>query len=79
MIGSLYEQGRGVKQSYTDALKWYTAAADQSDSEAQYRIGRLYEQGLGVPQSNTRALEWYHKSAEQGNVEAQEALHNLEK
>ena len=36
LIGVCYEYGKGVEQSYTEAAKWYTLAAEQGVADAQY-------------------------------------------
>src|SRR5690242_19020213 len=33
-IGALYADGRGVKQSYADAMTWFRRAADQGSARA---------------------------------------------
>lgn len=69
-LGMAYFKGKGVKQSYIEALKWFTKAAEQGDAESQYQIGLLYYGGIGVEKSRTKAIEWYKKAAAQGHKEA---------
>ena len=38
-MGQLYQQGKGVSQNYSEALKWYMAASAKDDPEAKYRLG----------------------------------------
>ncbi|KAF8947428.1 hypothetical protein BGZ52_007849, partial [Haplosporangium bisporale] len=38
-IGFLYDDGQGVPQDYSQAMKWYLKAADQGDMDAQLNIG----------------------------------------
>ena len=52
----------------TNAIKWYTRAAELGDAHAQYLLGRMYRKGEGVPQDYKTAFKWYKLSAEQGNV-----------
>ena len=33
-IGTMYDKGEGVTQSYTEALKWYRLAAEQNNANA---------------------------------------------
>jgi TPR repeat protein/predicted acylesterase/phospholipase RssA/ankyrin repeat protein len=70
-LGILYENGRGVSLSVTDASNWYKKAAEQGLAEGQYRLGLMYEKGHGIEQSDTHAVEWYTKAAEQGLAEGQ--------
>jgi hypothetical protein len=70
-IGSMYENGSGVKQDYAEAAKWYRKAAERGDARAQYNLGILNQNGWGVPQNNTEAVKWYRKAAMQGASSAQ--------
>ena len=47
-IGGIYYTGEGVKQNYTDAVKWVRLAAEQGFSKAQYNLGEMYYKGQGV-------------------------------
>jgi len=73
-VGSRMAEGKGTKQSFPDAAKWYLKAASRNFVPAQYRLGTLYERGLGVTADIGRAQTWYKRAAEQGNVKA---MHNL--
>jgi serine/threonine protein kinase len=70
-IGCSYRDGRGVKQDYAEALRWYQKAADQGYAAAQCSIGVLYANGRGVKQDYAEALRWYQKAADQGDATAQ--------
>ncbi len=70
-LGLHYANGRGVKQDYAIAVKWYTKAAEQGDVKAQCNLGWCYENGRGVKQDYATAVKWYTKAAEQGNARAQ--------
>ena len=37
-VGAMYENGRGVRQNYAEASKWYRRAARQSHAEAKRRL-----------------------------------------
>lgn len=73
-VGARFAEGKGTKQSFKDAAKWYQRSADQNLAQAQYRLGTLYERGLGLRADAAQAAAWYQKAAEQGNVKA---MHNL--
>ena len=66
-----YDNGQGVPQDYTQAVKWYNKAAEQGLAVAQFNLGVMYDNGQGVPQDYTQAVKWYRKAAEQGYGEAQ--------
>ena len=65
-IGTMYENGSGVKQDYAEAAKWYRKAAVLGDARAQYNLGIMNQNGWGVPQDDTEAVKWYRKAAMQG-------------
>jgi TPR repeat protein len=73
-MGFQYEKGIGVKQSYTEAARWYRRAADQGDSRAMKNLGQLYELGLGAPEDWVQAAKWYEKSAARGDPDGEAAL-----
>jgi TPR repeat protein len=67
----MYDTGRGVEQSDTQAVYWYRLSAEQGNSNAQDNLGWMYLNGRSVEQSDTQAVHWYRLSAEQGNSKAQ--------
>jgi TPR repeat protein len=73
-LGVMYQNGEGVPQNYSKAVKWFRMAAEQGDSNAQYSLGLKYSVGHGVPQNYPEAAKWHRKSAEQGNRAAQLSL-----
>ena len=55
-----------------------TAAAEQGDPEAQFRLGRAYQFGEedggrvpGIPKDHDQAMAWIRKAADQGYPQAQ--------
>lgn len=73
-IGWLYDQGDGVEQNLTTAIKWYEKAAELGDSVACYNLGYIYEQGRGVGRSYEEAFKWYKKGAELGDPTSMEVV-----
>lgn len=65
-LGVMYYSGKGVEQSYSEALLWYFSASAQGNKWAQHNIGFLYENGHGVEQSYPDALYWYKKASSRG-------------
>ena len=47
-LGSCYENGENVEQSFEKAVYWYTKAANQGDTNAQLALGNCYLEGKGV-------------------------------
>ena len=73
-LGCMYCFGEGVKQDYSEALKWFRKAAGQGLTEAQYNLALMYDNGTGVNQDKSEAAQWYRKAAEQGYSYAQNNL-----
>ena len=57
-----------------EAVKWYRAAAEQGQSEAQYELGVMYADGSGVPRDHSEAVKWCQKAAAQGHEKASAAI-----
>ena len=73
-LGVMYNEGDGVPQDDTKAVKWFRKAAEQGDAEAQVILGKSYADGRGVPQDDTEAVKWTRMAAEQGLALAQTKL-----
>lgn len=69
--GLAYFYGRGVKQDYNEAVKWFRKAADQGCSDAYNNLGLAYYYGNGVQQDYNEAFKWFIKAADQGLPYAQ--------
>ena len=72
----LFRQGISCHndKNYTEAVKYFKAAADQGHAAAQLFIGFCYAKGDGVPQDLEEAAKWFKLSAEQGVAHAQYVL-----
>ena len=72
----LFQKGKKYhdEDNYTEAVKWYSEAAEQGYAKAQYNLGYCYDEGLGVSQNYAEAVKWYRKAAEQGLADAQNNL-----
>jgi TPR repeat protein len=79
-MGTVYLDGlQGVKQDYTEALKWYQKAAEKGDISANFCVGMMHMNGQGVEKSKPEALKWLKKAAAQGDINAQSMVKNLSK
>jgi TPR repeat protein len=79
-LGNLYYTGHqriGVKQSYSNAMKWYKKAAKQGQSEAMHNIGFLYLKGYGADEDLYLALAWFKLSKKYGSQTAERTLKKL--
>lgn len=74
-LGEAYYDGKGVTENSTEAVKWFTKAAEQENAKAEYNLGNCYYYGYGVQYKDRgEAVKWYTKAAEQGNADAQNDL-----
>jgi hypothetical protein len=65
----------GLPTDETQAVYWFSKAAEQGYAEAQYQLGEAYATGLGeLSLDHTKALYWYREAAEQGYPKAQYAI-----
>ena len=71
VLGVRYDNGIGVPEDDTEAVKWYRLAADQGDADAQLNLGLMYDNGNGVPEDDTEAVKWYRLAADRGHAIAQ--------
>ena len=65
-LGVMYENGRGVRQDYIQAVQWYRKAAEQGIAQAQYNLGLMYAKGEGVRRDHKIAKEWFGKACDNG-------------
>ena len=66
-LGEAYYDGKGVTENLTEAVKWFTKAAEQENAKAEYNLGNCYYYGYGVQYKDYgEAVKWYTKAAEQG-------------
>jgi TPR repeat protein len=80
-VGALYAQGKGVKQDYKEAQRWFQMAEKSNLPLARYHLGLLEWQGSLGPRSLEKAYAWCEKgseglgeAADKGDVEALVAL-----
>lgn len=58
----------------TEAVRWYTLAADRGFADGQNNLGVCYVNGSGVELNYEEAAKWYRLAAEQGNAHGQANL-----
>uniref|UniRef100_UPI001F1FF1BD tetratricopeptide repeat protein n=1 Tax=Haemophilus influenzae TaxID=727 RepID=UPI001F1FF1BD len=64
-LGTMYADGRGVKQDDVEAVKWFRKAAEQGVANAQAMLGFLYFLGKrGVQVNKSLAKEWFGKACD---------------
>src|SRR5262249_38633787 len=62
-LGTLYRDGNGVPQDFTEALHWFRLAAAQGHPTAMVEVGRRYRFGEGVERNPEEAIRWFEKAA----------------
>lgn len=70
----VYDDGAGVPQDYTEAVRWYRLAAAQGYASAQGNLGVKYGSGQGVPQDDVEAHMWLNPAAAQSSGANRERL-----
>lgn len=76
-LGSLYENGKGVKQDYLKAKELYEKACDSGEALGCAVLGVLYETGKGVRQDYFKAKEFYGKACDLGLQEGCDGYRQL--
>lgn len=56
VMGTYYESGNGVEKDYDRAIYWYTLAAEQRNSNAQYHLAVLYNK---IKDNPLKAYYWF--------------------
>ena len=73
-LGERFFYGRGVKQDYIKAVKWYTMSSDRGDCSSQKKLADCYYLGQGAERNVAKAAYRYEQAAEQGDYDSQKAL-----
>jgi len=77
-LGNFYynRDGKGRRKIKDDqqAVIWYTRAAEQGLTSAQFELGRMYITGRGVAQDIELGVSWQLKAADLGLAYAQFAI-----
>lgn len=63
-LGSMYEQGVGVRRNFAKALEWYEKAAAAGNAEAHFRAGICYEVAMGNTGDMAKAVAHFTKAGE---------------
>lgn len=68
------QKGQNVARDTSNALYWYTRAAEQDIAPAQLNLGIMYLRGDGVPANTAKARMWLERAAHLGDNRASFAL-----
>ena len=66
-----------MPQNFKQAFRWYKAAAEQGERDAQFKLGAMYADGKGIEQNPVNAIKWYKAAATQGHAKAKIHLARL--
>jgi len=77
LLGSIYYTGKGVEQSYKDAVKWYEMAAEGLESYGLCNLGYCYYYGRDIDVNYKRAYECFSLSAYMSNPNAMYKLGDM--
>jgi len=61
-IGLIYLTDNWPGKDIPKAVSYLTSAADQSNTDAMWKLGELHENGIGVKKDLLIAIDWYRKS-----------------
>lgn len=79
-LGYIYLKGGfGVKQNYSEAIKWFERTAKLGSFSGSYSLGEIYEKGEEVPQNNELAYFWYSIAVKQGDTFSFDEMTRLKK
>ncbi len=67
LIAEMCARELGVPWDIDEAIRWYHAAAEQGQREAQRRLGGHYFAGRGVPADADASNRWFETAADQGD------------
>lgn len=75
-LAEIYNRGVGLclPKNARESIEWYTKAAKQGSSIAQYNLGIMYKDGEGTSKNYQEAIKWFTQAANQGNLDAQNNL-----
>ena len=61
LLGTMYEDAKGVPADVREAIKLYEMAIDRGAYLPCINLARIYAHGKGVPRSKELAEKWYRK------------------
>ena len=77
-VGDIYYYGNDdLERDYVMAFKLYSVAAENNNTEAQFKLGEMYRRGLGVEKNIEEARRLYQLAAAKGHEEAKKYVEYL--
>jgi hypothetical protein len=65
-LGACYDQGLGVKQNVTEAIRLYREAVGKGNVFAMAWLGVSYCEGSGVAKDEKQGVEWFSQASAKG-------------
>jgi TPR repeat protein len=78
-LGALHERGAGVQQSYENAAKLYTMAAQQGNPSGMLALARFNAVGAAMPVNKPSAWALAQLASEAGEKAAADVIKDIEK
>ena len=66
------------EKKFEEAFRYYSLAADQGRTSAEFNLGCCYHNGTGTEVDLGKARYWFERAAAKGHEEARNALARLE-
>ncbi|MDP2522615.1 tetratricopeptide repeat protein [Neptunomonas phycophila] len=77
-LGILYDEGKGVEASITQAIQYYEAAAQAGSRAAAYQLGAIYLHDKRIASDKALANHWLSIAALRGDKDAARMLGRLD-
>lgn len=74
LIGDLFKAGEVLPRDYTQAINWYTQAANEGDVPAMVELGMYYASGASGNEDCGNAIKWFNEAANGGSLESKRNL-----
>lgn len=70
-LGTLYEEGIGVRKNVNEARRWYERATTNGNARAMHNLAVLYTEGAFGEPDFKEAFKWFERSASYGVKDSQ--------
>ncbi|MBI3877203.1 MAG: sel1 repeat family protein, partial [Verrucomicrobia bacterium] len=75
--GLKFLDGKGVTKDPAEAVKYFQAAADRGDADAQAYLGAAFRTGTGIAKDAAMAARYFQAAAEKGDARSQGVLASM--
>ena len=67
LLATMFEEGHGVPQNYSEMIKFYKLSAQQGEPQAQFKLAEKLFQGVGIERDIIQAHIWANLAASNGH------------